>query len=147
MPTRQGPKSIRKNQMLREQQIRDAHAQGVRWYTEFRIDGKLPLVRGRRFKRNPQPVTITHANGKTVTYPPLGKRGWYIFTEAVKSVNGNISIECSGPYTKAGTARGAGSCSLTINEIGTVERSTPRAASDIPTSAELAATFGLGTET
>ena len=146
MPTRQGTRSIKKNQMLLEQQLREAHAQGVRWYTEFRIDGKLPLVRGRRFKRNPQPVTITHTNGKTVTYPALGKRGWYIFTEAVKSANGNITIECSGPYTKAGTARGAGSHSITINEIGTVERSTPRATSDIPTKAERAAALGLGTE-
>jgi len=59
-------------------------AQGWMFPLELRLEGHLPLVPGRRFQIR-------------------GRRGWWRFCGAAIDPEGRITVDCSGPYTKAQT--------------------------------------------
>lgn len=88
---------------------------------ELRIKGRLPLVKGRRFKRHPKPFIHDGHD-----YGIVGKRGWFEFICTSTTPSGKTIVECWGPFTKSGAAKGPGYHSLPIEEIGEVERRLPR---------------------
>jgi hypothetical protein len=81
------------------QQIADANArreaEGWQFPEELKVAGRLPLIKGRRFQ-------IT------------GKRGWWKFIGTAVSPAGQVTIACSGPYTKQEVNRNGASRSFAL---------------------------------
>jgi len=103
MPTRQNEKNRRANNAHFDAFICDRYAKGYAHWSEFRIDGKLPLVRGRRFRVS-------------------GERGWFVFIDA-GSERGVDYVNGYGPFTKNSTEiHGNGYC-FTADRVTRVERS------------------------
>lgn len=111
------------NRARDEQNLRERYDKGHRYWTEYRIEGKLPLVRGRRFKIE-------------------GDSGYYIFHYAARD-NGGDWISADGPHKK--NALGAGSLSRCFDPkvVKQVERTMPTTEYAIETVAERAERLGL----
>lgn len=58
--------------------------EGWQFHSEYKVEGRLPLVAGRLFKVH-------------------GIRGWFRFTEARTTPCGVVEIDCFGPYNKDGS--------------------------------------------
>lgn len=111
------------NRQRTDDNLREQYAKGRRYMTEYHIDGKLPLVRGRRFKIN--------GDGK-----------YYIFHYAGTDKGGDW-ISADGPYSKNGTDAGGLSHCFDPADIRQVERSVPITEFTIETPAERAERLGL----
>jgi len=123
MPTRQDEKNRRRNSAIADEWIRDRYTKGYAHWSEYRIDGKLPLVRGRRFRVS-------------------GERGWFVFTEAGRDRGGD-HINGYGPFTKNSTEILGNSRSFTPDRVTRVERSIWTQAGDDESNGERADRLGL----
>ncbi len=59
-------------------------SKGFTFHEELRLEGRLPLIRGRMFRIR-------------------GSRYWWKFNHGRTVPDGRIEVHCSGPFTKAGT--------------------------------------------
>ena len=74
-------------------------AEGWQFLDELKVAGRLPLIRGRRFQ-------IT------------GRRGWWRFTRCAVSPAGQVTISCSGPYTKHEVSGNGAARSFALMDAG-----------------------------
>ena len=102
MPSRQDEKNRRANSAHADEVIRGRYTQGYAHWSEYRIDGKLPLVRGRRFRVS-------------------GERGWFVFVDAGSERSGDV-VNCYGPFSKRSTEIHGNSRSFTADRVAQVER-------------------------
>jgi hypothetical protein len=58
--------------------------QGWQFHSDYKVEGRLPLVEGRLFRVH-------------------GIRGWFKFNEARTTPCGVVEIDCFGPYNKDGS--------------------------------------------
>jgi len=123
MPSRQGEKNRRRNKAIADQWIVDQYAKGFAHWAEYRIDGKLPLVRGRRFRVS-------------------GERGWFVFVDAGSERSGDY-LNCYGPFTKNSTEIHGNSRTFTPDRVIKVERSIWTQAGDVESMGERADRLGL----
>jgi hypothetical protein len=123
MPTRQNEKNWRRNKAIADEWTRNRYTKGFAHWSEFRIDGKLPLVRGRRFRVS-------------------GERGWYVFVDAGRD-NAGDHINGYGPFTKNSTEIHGNSRTFTPDRVTRVERSIWTAAGTAETIGERADRLGL----
>ena len=123
MPTRQNEKNRRRNKATADQFIVDQYAKGFAYWSEFRIDGKLPLVRGRRFRVS-------------------GERGWFVFTDAGRD-NAGDHINGYGPFTKNSTEIHGNSRTFTPDRVAKVERRIWTQGCDAESNGERADRLGL----
>ena len=103
MPSRQDARTVRANRKHADECLRRMYAKGWRFWTEYRIDGKLPLVMGRRFR-----VT--------------GVSGWFVFQYAGRDAGGNDYVECYGPFTKNSTQTSGSSYAFAVERVRDTER-------------------------
>jgi len=106
-----------------DENIRERYARGHRYWSEYRIPGKFPLVRGRRFRVK-------------------GDSGYYIFHYAARD-NGGDWISCDGPYTKAGLDKANRSRCFDPTEVRNVERTILDIEYTVETPADRANRLGL----
>ena len=123
MPTRQNEKNRRRNKATADEVIRDRYTKGYAHWSEYRIDGKLPLVRGRRCRVS-------------------GARGWFGFTDAGRD-NAGDHINGYGPFTKNSTEIHGNSRTFTPDRVIKVERSIWTQAGDDESNGERADRLGL----
>jgi hypothetical protein len=123
MPSRQDEKNRRANSATADQSIVDRYTKGFAHWSEFRIDGKLPLVRGRRFRIS-------------------GERGWFVFTDAGRDKAGD-HINGYGPFTKKSTEIHGNSRTFTPDRVAKVERCIWTQAGDGESNGERADRLGL----
>ena len=123
MPSRQGEKNQRRNKAIADQWIVDQYAKGFAYWTEYRIDGKLPLIRGRRFRVS-------------------GERGWYVFIDAGCDRGGD-HVNGYGPFTKNSTEIHGNTRTFTPDRVIKVERSIWTQAGDVESMGERADRLGL----
>ena len=103
MPSRQDGRSQRANRKSHDENVRSMYTRGWRFWTEYRIDGMLPLVPGRRFR-----VT--------------GVSGWFVFQYAGRDAGGNDYVECYGPFTRNSTQTSGSSYSFAVERVRDTER-------------------------
>ena len=103
MPSRQDSRSQRANRKFFDEKLRQMYAKGWRFWTEYRIDGILPLVPGRRFR-------------------VIGVSGWFVFQYAGRDAGGNDYVECYGPFTKSSTQISGSSYSFAVDRVRETER-------------------------
>lgn len=102
MPSRRSEKNRRANSAHADGWTRDRYTKGYAHWSEYRVDGKLPLVRGRRFRVS-------------------GERGWFVFTDAGRDKAGD-HINGYGPFTKRSTEIHGNSRTFTPDRVTRVER-------------------------
>jgi hypothetical protein len=127
MPSRQTEKNRRANSAHADEVIRDRYTKGYAHWSEYRIDGKLPLVRGRRFRVS-------------------GERGWFVFVDAGSERSGDCFIShlnCYGPFTKNSIEIHGNSRTFTPDRVIKVERSIWTQAGDVESKGERADRLGL----
>lgn len=123
MSTRQGDRTRRLNRRQADQVIRDRYARGYAHWPEYRIEGKLPLVRGRRLR-----VT--------------GERGWFVFVDAGRDSGGEF-LNCCGPFSKNSTEIHGNARAFAPDRVIKVERQLQPATSEVETMGERAERLGL----
>ena len=125
MPTRQDAKNKKKNKKMMDQWMIERYERGHRYWTEYRVEGKLPLHRGRRFRVQ-------------------GVSGWWVFTYAGKDKGGDY-LECYGPFTKNSTRSSGSSHSFCPTRVLKVERRiwAPPQPDAVETNGERAERLGL----
>ena len=123
MPTRQDEKSRRKMRALGDRALRARYDKGYAHWTECRIEGRLPLVRGRRFQ-----VT--------------GHSGWFMFMEAGRDRGGDFLCG-AGPFTKKSTEVRGSSFHFCPSRVRKVERAISPYSGSAETRGEAAERLGL----
>ena len=123
MSTRQGERNRRKNRKLSDQWMIDRYAKGYAHWTEYRIPGVLPLVRGRRFRVK-------------------GERGWFIFTDAGRDRGGDY-LNCVGPFSKKSIHTQGLSRVFAPDRVLETERRVLPIGGDVETKGEQAERLGL----
>jgi hypothetical protein len=103
MPSRQDARTVRANRKHADECLRRMYAKGWRFWTEYRIDGILPLVPGRRFR-------------------VIGVSGWFVFKYAGRDLSGADYVEGHGPFSRNSTQTSGSSYSFAVERVRDTER-------------------------